>query len=92
MQATTQPTRKRIADLKAGDIVRDHGALFRVDSDARESVSHRPQAAHLEQAHGPSCCAVAAATCIYGEIAGYFRPGSSWTFQGASWVLVSVIS
>ncbi len=80
--------RTRIADLKAGDVVCAHGGLFRVTSDAKESNSHRPQAAHLVTAHGPSKCAIAPAVCIDGEIRGYFAPGRPWTFQGSTAVNV----
>lgn len=86
----TTTTRKRIADLKAGDVVLRHGARFLVEQDAQESGSHRPQAEHLVQAHGPSCVAWAPARCIEGELHGYFKPGTPWPFQGASWVLVTV--
>lgn len=74
--------RKNPAHLKAGDIVVAHGGKFRITSDARESLGHRPMAAHLQQAHGPSNCAVAKAVCLEGEVQGYFWPGSEWTFQG----------
>jgi hypothetical protein len=74
--------KKRIHDLKAGDVVAAHGGKFRVTEGARESQGHRPQAAHLITAHGPCDCAVAKAVCIEGRIQGYFAPGSTWTFQG----------
>ena len=77
-----QVTYKYISQLKAGDIVRAHGGVFRIIEDARESRSHRPMAAHLVQAHGPSDCAIAKSVCIEGEFAHYFWPGSEWTFQG----------
>ncbi|MBF9235553.1 hypothetical protein [Microvirga alba] len=75
-------TRKFIHQFKTGDLVHAHGGTFRIIEDARESQGHRPQAAHLVQADGPSDCAVAKAICIEGEVQGYFRPGSEWTFQG----------
>jgi len=74
--------KKRIHDLKVGDVVRAHGGVFCVIENAHESQGHRPQAAHLETAHGPSDCAVARAICIEGRIPGYFAPGSVRTFQG----------
>jgi hypothetical protein len=74
--------KKRIHDLKVGDVVTAHGGKFRVTENARESQGHRPQAAHLTTAHGPCDCAVAKAVCIEGRIQGYFAPGSTWTFQG----------
>jgi hypothetical protein len=74
--------KKRIHDLKVGDVVAEHGGKFRVTESARESQGHRPQAAHLTTAHGPCDCAVAKAVCIEGRIQGYFAPGSTWTFQG----------
>ena len=73
--------RKFTSQLKTGDIVHAHGGVFRITKDARESQSHRPQAAHLVQAHGPSDCAYAESICIEGEFAHYFSPGSKWTFQ-----------
>ena len=93
----TTTTRKYTSELKAGDIVRAHGGVFRIIEDARESQSHRPQAAHLVQAHGPSDCAYAKSICIEGEFAHYFWPGSEWTFQSnfraGQWnVAVSVVA
>lgn len=82
--------RTRIADLKIGDIVHANGGKFRVIENARESVSHRPMAAHLVQADGPSDCAVAKSVCIEGEVRGYFKPEYEWTFQGATSVTVHV--
>lgn len=82
---------KITSQLKAGDLVRAHGGLFRITTDARESHGHRPMAAHLVQAHGPSDCAVAKSVCVEGEVSGYFKPGSDWTFQGnhlARWQVV----
>lgn len=74
--------KKLIHDLKVGDIVLAHGGKFRVVQNARESQGHRPQAARLTVAHGPSDCAVAKAICSEGKIQGYFSPGSTWYFQG----------
>ena len=75
--------KKFIHQFKAGDLVRCHGALFRITKDARESVWHRPQAGHLQTAFGPSDTARAESVWVSGEIVpGYFGPGQSWTFQG----------
>lgn len=74
--------RKYISEFKAGDIVKEHGGTFRILEDARSSNHHRPMAAHLVTAHGPSDCAIAKAECIDGQVQGYFWPGSEWTFQG----------
>jgi len=88
-------TLKRVADLKAGDLAHDHGAVFRVLEDARESNTHRPrywdraECIHVTLA-GPSNCAYARAVCVQGEVPGYFKPGSEWTFQGAAAVRVHV--
>lgn len=81
-------TKKYIHQLKAGDLVRAHGGIFQVTQDARESQSHRPTywAGSAGLGHvtlpGPCSCAYAAAVCLEGEIPGYFKPGSSWDFQG----------
>ena len=71
-----------IAQLKQGDIVSYHGGKFEVTASPRESQGHRPQSAHLTTAPGPTNCAVVSAVCIEGEVPGYFKPGSPWTFQG----------
>lgn len=73
---------KHIHELKIGDIVHAYGGLFRIVEDARESVWHRPQSAHLTTAHGPSDTARAKSVCVKGTVPGYFSPGSEWTFQG----------
>jgi hypothetical protein len=85
-------TKKYIHQLKAGDLVRAHGGIFQVTQDARESQSHRPTywagggAAGEGRGHvtlpGPCSCAYAPAVCLEGTIPGYFKPGSSWDFQG----------
>ena len=76
-------TMKYIHQFKAGDIVSDHGALFRVLNDAKESQGHRPQAAHLVTAYGPCDTAWADAEWVSGQIIpGYFGPGKTWRFQG----------
>ena len=73
---------KYTSQLKAGDIVKAHGGLFRIVKDAKESQAHRPMAGHLKEAYGPSSCAWAESVCIEGEFPGYFKHGSPWTFQG----------
>jgi hypothetical protein len=88
-------TPKRVADLKTGDIVHEHGGTFRVLFDALESDTHRPkfwnrsECIH-ETLAGPANCAYTHAECLEGEIPGYFRPGARWTFQGAAAVRVAV--
>lgn len=72
---------KRIHELKAGDQVHAYGCTFTVTEDARDSLGHRPMINHLDQNHGPSACAVAAAVCTEGE-AWMIKPGTPWTFQG----------
>ena len=79
--------KKYISEFKTGDLVRAHGGIFRVSHDARESQSHRPTYwAGGDRGHvtlpGPCSCAYAEAVCIEGEIQGYFKPGSTWDFQG----------
>lgn len=74
--------RKYIKDFAIGDVVCFHGGKFRIIENARSSNGHRPLAAHLVTAHGPSDCAIAKAECIDGTVPGYFWPGSEWTFQG----------
>lgn len=85
----------RIADLKAGELVLDCGGVFRVLEDARESQGHRPTIWHARTGHasipGPSNCAVAASECVAGEVPGYFKPGSPWTLQGATFVKIRKI-
>lgn len=71
-----------IAQLKQGDIVMYYGGKFKVIGSPRESQGHRPQSARLTTAFGPTNCAVVDAVCIDGEVEGYFKPGSPWTFQG----------
>jgi hypothetical protein len=81
-------TKKYIHEFKTGDLVRAHGGIFQVTHDARESQSHRPTywAGSAGLGHvtlpGPCSCAYAGAVCLEGEIPGYFKPGSSWDFQG----------
>lgn len=87
---------KPIKDLKAGDIVAEHGGTFRILADATESQSHR--ARHWDRAEcihimheGPTNCAWTEGECLSGEIPGYFKPGTRWTFQGTCAVNVWVI-
>ncbi len=76
-------SQKFIHEFKKGDIVHFYGARFELIEDAHESGGHRPQAAHLVTAHGPSDCAVARSVCIDGqETPGYIEHGRTWSFQG----------
>lgn len=72
-----QATYKTPHQLIAGDIVIAHGGEFEVTQSACPSVSYLP-----EDGIGPTDCAVAQAVCLSGEVQGYFRPGSTWAFQG----------
>ena len=86
---------KRIAGLKAGDIVKAHGGTFRVLTDAAQSEGHRDSywdmaRRVIEEHPGPVDCAFAQAQCIAGLVAGYFWPGSGWTFQGTTAMKVAV--
>jgi hypothetical protein len=75
--------KKYIHNFKAGDLVKAHGAVFRIIEDAKESNAHRPHAGHLRVAHGPSDCAWANGEWVSGQIIkGYFGPGQNWLFQG----------
>lgn len=77
---------KTIQQFKAGDVVKAHGAMFRILDDAHESNGHRPMAAHLKTAYGPSDCAVAIGVCVGGqETSGYIAHGKNWTFQGSQY-------
>lgn len=78
-----------VPDLKAGMLVRKHGGLFRVEENARPSFGHGPERGF---GMGPTDCAVAKATCLEGEILGYFKPGSHWPFQGNRNAMVAVIN
>lgn len=74
---------KFIHEFKKDDIVHFYGARFICLEDSHESSGHRPMAGHIEQAHGPSECAVCHAVCIDGhETRGYIEHGRAWTFQG----------
>lgn len=80
---SSEQTSKFIHNFKKGDIVHCHGARFECIEDAHESSGHRPMAGHLNQAHGPSECAVCRSVCIDGqETPGYIEHGREWTFQG----------
>lgn len=77
--------RKRVHNLKAGDVVQAHGARFLVTSDAVESKAHRPRFwanGYFHSEHGASDTAYAKAVCIEGYNEGYFHPTSDWIFQG----------
>jgi hypothetical protein len=77
---------KYIHEFKEGDLVQAHGGVFKITHDAMESQAHRPDYWTSNKGRttlpGPCDCAYAAAICIEGEVKGYFKPGSSWDFQG----------
>lgn len=78
-------TSKYIHQLKAGDLVRAHGGVFKVIEDAKPSLSHHTRdhtGGQFRQLPEAPDCAYAIAVCLEGEIPGYFKPGSDWTFQG----------
>ena len=79
----TKTQRIDVSELRKGHIVHAHGGTFEVLEDARASGSHFPRDEKNVYGFGPTCCAVSEAVCLTGEIPGYFRPGSDWTFQGA---------
>jgi hypothetical protein len=84
----------RIADLKVGDIVAEHGGTFRVLFDPVPSEGHRDRHWNtrecIHELHdGPVNCAYTSAECLTGEVPGYFKPGSQWTFQGTTAVTVN---
>ncbi len=83
-----QTTKTRIADLKVGDIVLAHGGAFEVTEHPHDSITHSTWKDLDGWCVGPAGVAVASAKCIEGEIAGYFKPGSQWTFQGNTAVTV----
>jgi hypothetical protein len=78
-------TTKFISQLKAGDLIRAHGGVFKVTVDAKPSIAHhtidRTRGQYKQLPEAPDC-AYAKAVCIEGEFPGYFKPGSDWTFQG----------
>lgn len=84
----TPYTLTRIADLKAGDTVVQHGATFRVTEDAHDSIGHAPKDPATGWHLGPAGVAHAKAVCVEGSVPGYFWPGSEWAFQGATFVTV----
>lgn len=77
-----QHTNVNIAQLQVGQVVAYYGGLFQVTEPARDSQGHRPKGSNGETAHGPANCAVVKAVCIAGEVKGYFKQGTDWTFQG----------
>lgn len=88
MNAAT--TRKNTQQLRKGDIVWNHGGRFEITTDLMSSVSHRPEGYYPAEGVGPSCCVTCKGTCLEGEVPGYFKPGSEWTFQGnhlATWAV-----
>jgi hypothetical protein len=84
----TQTTPCHIADLRVGDLVHAHGALFRVTQQPFDSIGHAPEDPATGWPMGPSGVAVARAICLEGTTPGYFWPGSDWTFQGNTRVKV----
>ena len=71
--------KKRIHELKKGDIVSAHNALFRVLFDARESSGHRV----IDAGPGPIDIAYTEAEWVSGEIVPhFFGPECNWVFQG----------
>ena len=100
--ATFTTIHTRIADLKKGDHVMQHGGIFTILEDAHPSMGHAPKAWVKQQGQhgmyegfvqlaGPIDCAYARAVCIHGETEGYFYPGSDWSFQGTTAVYVDRI-
>lgn len=67
-----QTINKPVNALKKGDLVAYHGGIFKITSDARPGYSDK----------GPDDVAIAQSVCLSGEVPGYFRPGSEWSFQG----------
>lgn len=68
--------------LRPGHIVRFHGGRFQVTTAPRESCAHRPEGYWPEAGVGPSDCVSVESICLEGEVPGYFKPGSTWRFQG----------
>jgi hypothetical protein len=78
---------KRVHQLKAGDLIRSHGAVFRVIEDARPCYGFAlwyRKGGKCEPMHGPVDTAQARAEWVSGEIVpGYFGPNCRpWLFQG----------
>ena len=68
--------------LVPGNIVHQAGGRFLVTTMPRESLAHRPEGYWPDPGVGPSACASVQAVCIEGEVPGYFKPGTAWSFQG----------
>ncbi len=83
-----QTTKTRIADLKVGDIVNEHGGIFEITEHPHDSITHSTWKDLDGWCIGPSGVAVAKAKCLEGRVSGYFWPGSEWTFQGTTAVTV----
>jgi hypothetical protein len=77
----TTPVKVCVSTLKKGDVVHAHGGLFVMTEDMGCSVGHVENYGTRE-GYGPTDCACGEAVCIQGEVRGYFKPGSPWTFQG----------
>lgn len=75
-------TTKNIAKLAIGDIVYYYGCEFEVVGLPYEATSHRPMSGHLTIAQGPANCVRVDSVCISGEVNGYIKTGTPWTFQG----------
>ena len=76
---------KRVHQLKAGDLIRHYGAVFRVIEDARPSYSFAlwyRKAGKCEPLHGPVDTAEARAEWVGGEPTPYFSKDTPWLFQG----------
>jgi hypothetical protein len=78
---------KRVHNLKAGDLVHVHGAVFRIIEDAKAcmgfSLWYR-KSGKCEPLHGPVDVAQARGEWVSGEtVKGYFGPDCTpWVFQG----------
>lgn len=81
---------KNAHQLRAGMIVRFYGGRFEITTNPSESNGHRPEGYWPQDGVGPSDCTVAMGVCLEGEVAGYFRPGTEWHFQGNTHALFSV--
>lgn len=79
---TTSTITKTAHELRKGDIVRFYGGRFEVVTNPRESSAHRPEGYWPHAGIGPSDCVASKAVCLEGEVPGYFKPGSEWSFQG----------
>ena len=87
----TKPTTvKNAHQLRKGDFVWMSGGRFQITTDLRESNGHRPEGYWPSEGVGPSDCVLCTGVCLEGEISGYFKPGTEWTFQGnhrATWAV-----